>query len=121
MERAIGVLNGYVWIAPDESEDWNIETILAKAAALVARKGIRALAIDPYNELEHQRPAGMTETEYVGLVLKRIKQFARKHEVHVFLVVHPRTQYRAKDGHLPEMSLYDISGSAHFYNKTDTG
>ena len=69
VEAAIGVLNGYVlWIAPDEDEDWSIETILAKAAALCARKGIRALTIDPYNELEHQRPAGMTETEYVSLV-----------------------------------------------------
>jgi twinkle protein len=39
----------------------------------------------------------------------------------VFVVVHPAKQYRNKDGGLPEMSLYDISGSAHFYNKCDAG
>lgn len=53
------------------------------------RFGIRGLVIDPYNELDHQRPTYMTETEYVSQMLTKIKRFAQYHEVHVWLVAHP--------------------------------
>lgn len=33
--------------------------------------------IDPYNELDHQRPSSMTETEYVSQMLGKIKRFAQ--------------------------------------------
>ncbi len=82
------------------------------------RFGIRGLVIDPYNELDHQRPTYMTETEYVSQMLTKIKRFAQYHEVHVWLVAHPR-QLQNWRGEAP--NLYDISGSAHFINKADNG
>ena len=111
----------FYWIAPNEDEAPTIDLVLAKAAALVAQKGIRSLLLDPFNELESARPHHQTETEYIGDTLRRIKAFARKRGVHVFVVVHPAKQYRNRDGSLPELSLYDISGSAHFFNKCDVG
>ena len=33
--------------------------------------------IDPYNELDHQRPSYMSETEYVSQMLTKIKRFAQ--------------------------------------------
>lgn len=111
----------FYWIVPNEDEAPTIDLVLGKAGALVTQKGIRILLIDPFNELESSRPQHQTETEYIGDVLRRIKAFARKRGVHVFVVVHPAKQYRNKDGSLPEMSLYDISGSANFYNKCDAG
>lgn len=44
---------------------------------ILCRYGIRGLVIDPYNELDHQRPAAMTETEYVSQMLGKIKRFAQ--------------------------------------------
>ena len=74
--------------------------------------------IDPYNELDHQRPSQMTETEYVSQMLTKIKRFAQHYDVHVWFVAHPR-QLRDWKGEPP--NLYDISGSAHFINKADNG
>lgn len=74
--------------------------------------------IDPYNELDHQRPVHMTETEYVSQMLTRIKRFAQHNDVHVWFVAHPR-QLQGWRGEPP--NLYDISGSAHFINKADNG
>ena len=54
------------------------------------RFGIRGLVIDPYNELDHQRPGAMSETEYVSQMLTKIKRFAQHHDVHVWFVAHPR-------------------------------
>ena len=84
----------------------------------LCRYGIRGLVIDPYNELDHQRPLHMTETEYVSQMLTKIKRFAQHNDVHVWFVAHPR-QLQGWRGEPP--NLYDISGSAHFINKADNG
>ena len=52
------------------------------------RNGIRGLVIDPYNELDHQRPAHMNETEYVSQMLTKVKRFAQHNDVHVWFVAH---------------------------------
>lgn len=111
----------FSWILPDDDADWCLDTVLEAAKALVFRKGIRGLVIDPWNELEHIRPQHMTESEYVGQCLKRMRQFGRRHGVHVWVVAHPTKLYRDKDGHYPVPTLYDISGSANWRNKSDNG
>ncbi|KAG0478061.1 hypothetical protein HPP92_012780 [Vanilla planifolia] len=96
----------------------SIEWVLTLAKAAVLRYGVRGLVIDPYNELDHQRPLHQTETEYVSQMLTKIKRFAQHHSCHVWFVAHPR-QLQNWGGNAP--NLYDISGSAHFINKCDNG
>lgn len=108
------------WILPDDDAQWTIKTVLDSAKALVLRKGIRGLVIDPWNELEHVLPPGITETIYIGQVLRQVRQFARRHSVHVWVVAHPQKMYR-EDGKYPVPTLYDISGSANWRNKADNG
>lgn len=96
----------------------NIKWVLDLAKATVLRHGVRGLVIDPYNELDHQRPTSMTETEYVSQMLTMVKRFAQHHSCHVWFVAHPR-QLHNWVGDAP--NLYDISGSAHFINKCDNG
>ena len=104
-----------------EDEAPTIAWILEKARVAVIRHGIKGLVIDPYNEIEHQRPAGMTETEYVSDMLNRVKRFARNHDLHVWFVAHPAKPMRTREGDYPVPSLYDISGSANWSNKADIG
>ncbi|MCP5098687.1 MAG: toprim domain-containing protein [Chloroflexi bacterium] len=107
----------YTWILPDD--DWTVDRILKAAKELVFRDGIRGLIIDPWNELEHLRPNNMTETEYVSKCLKDIRQFGRRHGVHVWIVGHPAKLHKGPDGNYPVPTPYDISGSAHWRNKAD--
>jgi twinkle protein len=97
--------------------DWLFE----KMRACVTRYGVRMVVIDPYNEIEHRRPSGMTETEYVSEMLGRFRRFAEAHTCQVFLVAHPQKMRRDANGEIPVPSLYDISGSANFSNKADFG
>lgn len=102
------------------SEDsLTIPTILDRASALVRRHGIRGLLLDPFNEFDHTRERGQTETEYISNMLGALKRWARKHQVHVWLVAHPQKLYRREDGTYPIPTPYDISGSAAFRNKAD--
>ena len=100
--------------------DYRVDTILEKARYLVRRRGIRALVIDPYNRLEDER-GGMRETDYISRLLDRLTNFAQQHDVLVILMAHPTKPVRNKEGKTDPPTLYDISGSAHFFNKADFG
>lgn len=100
--------------------DKTIDGILAKAEELVNKYGIKGLLIDPYNKISHIFPAGMTETNYINLVMTKITDFAKKFNIHVFLVVHP-TKQAPVNGVMPKVTLYSAAGSANFYNQTDNG
>jgi twinkle protein len=108
-------------ILPEEEQEWTLENIFQIAQALILRHGIKGLVIDPWNEIEHVRPSHLSESEYIGLSLKKVRQFARRSGLHIWIVAHPAKLYRSKDGKYPMPTLYDISGSANWFNKIDNG
>jgi twinkle protein len=63
----------------------------------------------------------MTETEYIGQSLSKIKRFAAQRGVHVWVVAHPAKIHGEAGRATPVPSLYDISGSANWANKSDLG
>lgn len=111
----------FTWVLPDDDREWTVDNVLEIAKQLIFRKGIRGFVIDPWNELESSRPHGMNETDYIGISLKRMRQFARHHGIHLFVVAHPAKLIREKNGDYPIPTLYDIAGSAHWRNKADNG
>lgn len=104
-------------IAPDES--LTIPDLLTKAKALVFQRGIRGLVLDPWNEFDHKRAPGLSETEHVSASLGLLRRFARTHGVHVWVVAHPAKMQKNVDDKYPVPRPYDISGSAHWYNRAD--
>lgn len=106
----------FAFVLPAEP---TIANILERADVLVYRMGIRGLVIDPWNELDHSRPNGMTETEFTSQCLSQIRNWARLRDVQVWLVAHPTKLQKDSEGRYPVPTPYDISGSAHFANKAD--
>lgn len=99
-----------------------LDGLLEKAAELVRRIGINGLLIDPWNYIEHQIPFGQSETQYISDCLTKIKKFAAKYQIHIIIVAHPTKLQKDKStGKYEVPTLYSISGSAHFFNKTDNG
>ena len=109
----------FTWILPSDDKEWSIDVILEAAKRLVLTKGIRGLVIDPWNELEHMRDNNQTETEYISVALKRIRQFGRRYGIHIWVIAHPAKLYRDKSGKIPIPTPYDISGSARWRDKSD--
>jgi twinkle protein len=102
--------------------DITLEGILKKLEELVNKFGIKGVIIDPYNKILHNVPSGMNETSYVNHFMIKLTSFAKRFNVHIFLVVHPtKPKPSAKDGKPQKITLYDASGSANFYNQTDNG
>lgn len=114
----------FTWLTP-EDEPANLPrsllTVLTLAEKLHQTTPLNGLVIDPWNEMESIRPERMTETEYIGQSLTRLRIFARRLRIHVWVVVHPAKLERTSDNRYPVPSLYDCSGSANWRNKADNG
>ncbi len=124
----------FLFIYPPDS-NFTITAILELAKSIHAEKfAFDGFIVDPYNELEHKRPTAMSETEYVSMILTKVRRFSRALKVHFWLVAHPTKMRRVEVKHQPTEgdesltksiypvpTLYDISGSSHFFNKVDMG
>lgn len=118
----ISIIDQYFHFININEVDVTLDGILEKAKELVQRKGVKGLLIDPWNYIEHHIPKGYTETQYISESLTKIKSFSIRYGVHVFLVAHPtKIQKDKSTGKYDVPTLYNISGSAHFFNKTDNG
>ena len=122
----------------ESAEDWmdrkfffgkferaNVMSIVEEAERVIAdmthveKRWKTGIVIDPWNQLEHYRPSGMTETEYVSQVLSQVSEVVRRANMHLWLVAHPAKLTRDRDGKFPVPTPRDISGSVHFWNKSD--
>lgn len=110
--------SNFFFISP--AADYKVDSILERAKFLVRRKGIKGLVIDPYNRLENEA-GNRSETQYISGLLDKLTNFAQQNDILVVLMAHPTKMSKNKDGQIEAPTLYDISGSANFYNKADFG
>jgi hypothetical protein len=112
----------FTFLLPEQKAP-TVEHLLELAKVQVYRQGINGLMLDPWNQIDHPRAKGDTETEYISHALGTIRDFARKHDVHVWIIAHPTKLRKAEkgiySGQYPPPTPYDISGSSHFRNKAD--
>lgn len=119
IEMAKSYLNDRFFFIKPET-DFTLDTILKHVKQLILRKGIDYFVIDAWNKLEHKFSGD--EHKYIGECLDKLSVFCELNKVHLFLVAHPRKmlkQFKSKKYEVP--TLYDISGSANFFNKSDNG
>lgn len=106
------------FIKPEK--DFTIDSILKSVKILKRRYGLDYFVIDAWNKLEHKYTGN--ETKYIGETLDKIAQFCEIENIHCFIVAHPTKMQKLKDSDIYQMpTLYDVSGSSNFYNKSDNG
>lgn len=108
----------YQFIDYDEGADYDISVkfVIETLEVAVFRDGVRFVILDPWNELEHERPMNLTLTEYVGKAIKKFKRFCKQYGVSLHVVAHPKMMDQKTTP-----GLYSISDSAHWANKPDLG
>jgi twinkle protein len=98
----------------------SLDEILTLAEIMVMRDGVDFLLIDPWNEVQSDKPEGMSETKWIGECVREIKRFAQNHDVIAAIVAHPTKLQKETNGDYPVVMPYDISDSANWYNKADS-
>lgn len=104
----------------DEEEDLSLEWLIERATDAVLRHGVRMFLIDPWNEIEHNKRRDETMTEYISRALRLLKRFQMRYDLALFIVAHPVKDVGAQ-GKPRVPSLYDVDGSAAWFNKPDIG
>lgn len=121
-ERAVVFIEEHFYQVNVGQIDVSMEGIIKKAIELVMRYGVNGIIINPWNYLEHRLKPGQSETHYISEALTVLINFLWKYGVHCFLVAHPsKVQKDKKTAKYEVPTLYTISGSAHFFNKTHNG
>lgn len=80
----------------------------------------KILVVDPWNEIEHMWARGANESEYIGQALRDLKRLGRRYGITIIIVAHPDKSAGRLEG-VDDMTLYSISGGAHWKNKADGG
>src|SRR5690606_4175098 len=109
-DRAITWLDQhFTFLLPEEPSP---STLIGMCRQLVKTRGINGIILDPWNELDHQQKDTQTETQYISETLSLFRKFARNHEVHLWIVAHPRQLQKRKDSDKePIPTPYEVSGS----------
>lgn len=101
-------------------EDFTIDTLLKKFKFLVMSRGIKAIVIDPYNQVHHRMEPGEREDLYISRFMSKLKKFAVEYDVAVFLIAHQVTPKVNKEtGDFDSPNLYSIKGGGTFADKCD--
>jgi twinkle protein len=104
----------------EEQDEATIDWLIDKAADAVVRYGVDWFLLDPWNQIEHKR-GRESEADYQGRAIASLKRFARSYDCGVIVVAHPTKDVKLPNGEIRQPTLYDISGSAHWYNAADHG
>jgi len=105
----------------NEDDPVTLDSLLERGAYSVLCHGTTDLALDPYNEIEHQRGDQQSETDYISRFLQRSKTFAKRYGCNVWIITHPvKPPPQRKEEKRPPTG-YDIAGSANWANKADLG
>ena len=104
-----------------ENERYDLDSVLAKGAELVKRKGIKCLVIDPFNKVKMNGSTAMSIPDATMEYLARIETFAKKYDVLVIVVAHPTKMYKKDDGTIDEPTMYSIKGGGEWYDASYHG
>jgi len=119
LDEAIEFIEEHYYFIDATEDEINLDNLMATAITI---RDVKGFIIDPWNEIELNRPRDTNDSDFTGACLRKLRKFARKNKICVFVVAHPAKMYRKKDtDEFPVPSLYDISGSSNWYNKADNG
>lgn len=108
-------LSEYIYMIQPDMGELNPQRILELARSLVMARGVKGIVLDPFNKFEHcRKKLDMSDGEYVAWFLNKWKDFAVRHNCHVWIVVHPRKMERDEKGKYKVPGIYDIIGPSEF-------
>jgi twinkle protein len=121
VKDGISFMDEFVRFIIPKDEIITVDCILKYSRIICLQYGIKALVIDPWNELEHDQKPGEREDQYISRQLTKIRRFARFNGLHIWVIAHPTKLVKNTDGNYDPPTMYDISGGAQWRNKADNG
>jgi twinkle protein len=105
----------------DFNDGYELDRTLKKIEELVKRKGIRVAVLDPFNKIRLKRSLNKNINDYTNDYLNELDMFARKHNILLIIVAHPRKMEKQSNGKRAEPDMYDIKGGGEWYDMMPNG
>lgn len=119
-QGALQWINENIYYINPLTQTFSISKILERARILKYRHGINGLIIDPWNYVDKEGYLGLREDQYINVQMQLIKDFCRETNIHVWLVVHPRTLYvDPKTNKAKVPTIHHLSGGSKFGDNCD--
>jgi hypothetical protein len=94
--------------------------IKSKFLQVILEQGVSGVIIDPFNQLSNDySSAGGRSDKYLETFLADYAKFARDNKIYGFIVAHPKTPKKDKDGTYPEPTPFDVADGTMWNNKID--
>jgi twinkle protein len=116
------ISRAFVFLRRKRNTVLDLDRLLDRIEFAVRVYGVKVVAIDPVNEIDHQVPKGESKTDYMGRFIMRMKALADDYGLLMICCAHP-----PKDGVEKRLSkhgvltLNDGADTAHWGNKSDVG
>lgn len=118
VSHALGWIDQYfTWV--DHDTHTNVSQILTAIRAEHARRPLNSFVIDPWTEVEVEREKGERKDQYIRREITRIRRFARRHDLHAFVVVHPKQMEPDRMGIYPVPRAHDLHGGSVWRKQAD--
>lgn len=118
-----GLLKGYFIFNAVPGKQRNLEGVLTFVADNIKAHNINSLLFDPWSRLNSPARLQTAMTDFIADGLAHLSEFTQHNKIHTWLVAHPSKPPQEARGRTTEkvLNLYDVSGSAHFFNAADYG
>jgi twinkle protein len=100
---------------------YELSRVLDKARELILRKGIKVLVIDPFNKVRLEKSLGKNINEYTNDYILELDMFARRYNILIILVAHPKKLGKDATGQREQPDFYDVKGGGEFYDMMPLG
>lgn len=123
MDAMKRIENNFFFVYPEDSQgypDYTIANIESIFEYLIFDKGVKAVIVDPYIKIKHEKDPNEQEHLYAARFMMERVHFARKQNVSYHLVMHQTTPRKDKDtGNYPAPDPYYIKGGGTFADSAD--
>lgn len=107
----------FIFYNVDTLTSFSITHLLELGKQAIRRYGVSGIILDPFTHIENDM-GGEDQSSRVGTMLTALSQFAKRNDVHVSLIAHPRKMDKKGDEYeVPRP--YDIAYSNNFFNTPD--
>ena len=122
LEAAIAFLEDHIKVIDIGDGEFTSDNMLSLVREYTAKNSIQGLVIDPIGDLEISIRKSENKTYSIARFLRMIRRMGRRKEFSPYIVAHTsKLQKDFKSHKYPVPTLYDIDGSAAYYNSAFQG
>lgn len=116
------IRRGFVFLRRKKFDVLDLDRLVDRMEYAVRVYGVRVVAIDPVNEIDHRHAATESRTEYMGRFIRSLKALGEDYNLLIICLAHPPkdgVEKRLQKNGL--LTLNDGADTAHWGNKADIG